>query len=174
MNTTAHQIEGLGTKRNANDSLGVRDPTLTTSRRNRVASRTTLAGFVMTCLSVTGCSGQDRSTEAYCQVVDDSIASMKSNLQKNSEPGAGRLLAALANYSEINRMMQLLKAVAPDEIKTDVEISAASFEEATKSAGDIGNPVGALGGILSNGLLSSASDQRVDAFTRTNCGIGLF
>lgn len=123
--------------------------------------------------------GSGRSPEAFCGAMDNHkeryLAAMESateSLGSGSADGAiAGLAGGLAAISDLQAMWNELADVAPEEIRTDVELIRDENQKQLDSAGEnLDNPLGALGSALMGGLKTAGAYQRVDEFTRANCG----
>lgn len=146
-------------------------------RRNRAAI-TTLVGVALLA-GLTGCGGQERSPEAFCEVMDkhreryEESAGQAMDLVERGDGlgllgGAAQMVSALG---DLQLMWDELAEVAPEEIRADIEVvrdnNKAQLENAKKAVED---PLGALVGGLAGGLFNSGSYTRVNDYAGEHCG----
>lgn len=125
-------------------------------------------------LVVVACSG-GRSVEAYCDEVDDGFARMAANTDGSGGGGFDQFLVVVSNVGEMNRLLSRLADVAPDEIRSDVEAVADSWERQGEQIGQAAsNPLAGLAQIFVDSMLVSASTEAVESWTVANCGRALF
>lgn len=107
----------------------------------------------------------------FCVELEAAVAAMLGNFSSAGDSGVDQLMMLITNTSEANRMMFRLAEVAPEEIRTDMEIARDAWTEALDStAAGVSDPVGALATMLVSVLKSSTSFARVDSWAATNCG----
>lgn len=115
-------------------------------------------------------SSEPTSTE-FCTILNESITTMSTRSNTAGSSGSEQLGLVIANLSEINRTMERLADVAPQEIQTDMRIVSDSWRTQTSAIG--GDLAGSTAQILVSGILSSASYEVVDSWSLANCGVGL-
>lgn len=129
---------------------------------------------VVVAMVATACSG-GRSVEAYCGELEEGFARMASNAVESGESAPEQFVLVVRNVSEMNRLLSRLAAVAPDEIRPDVEAVAGSWERQGEEIGSAAsNPLGGFAQMLGQSMLVSASAAATDAWTLENCGRTLF
>lgn len=141
-----------------------------------------VAGIVLLLLAA-GC-GDGRSVTAFC----DTLRSEKERIvtQLNTTVAAGEasgddLVAAFSNLGasitalgELRTYFNRLAAVAPDEIRTEVDIIAGQYDQMVDGAGDhVTDPFAALGSALFGGLTIAGQISTVDRYARQHCNEGL-
>lgn len=123
-----------------------------------------------------GCGGSERSPEAYCKAfyetgapIRESYVEADENLEEDPLGSISTLLSAPGDMVVIFSHMA---DHAPDEIRSDTEAARDSLKEQQDSLGDaLSDPLGALGKGLINGLTSSGSFSRVDAYLNRHCPV---
>lgn len=126
---------------------------------------------------LSGCSS-GRSVDAYCGVLEKhkdryvtAMAEATDVMGAGSLEGLlGGMTQAISALGDLNTMWAEASKVAPEEIATDVEAVAETFEKQQELVQDmIDDPLGALVGGLSGGLTNAAAMQRVNDYTIDNC-----
>lgn len=106
----------------------------------------------------------------FCRVLDE-IAAENAAVQQRvetSDPLAGLFLIAGA-VGDIHASLDRLAAVAPDEIRSDLDGLSEAFNIDVSEA--VSNPLGALAQSIASGLIQQNSIQRVDAYAQQECGM---
>lgn len=111
----------------------------------------------------------------FCQVLAENLEAIATQTASADRSAGAQLALLLSNIDSTNRMLDDLADVAPDEIADDmtsvVEAWNEQFDAVSEAAGD---PKGAFGALLVSALLSAGSFERVDIWSRANCGSGVF
>lgn len=105
--------------------------------------------------------------DRYLQATDAALGEVQRG------DGAGLLLAGSAQMvtalGDLQVMWKDLAEVAPDDIRSDVEVIRDATEEQLEAAGSGGDTLSMLSSGLLSGLTNAGSYQRVDAFVREHC-----
>lgn len=125
---------------------------------------------------VSGCGSSDRSADAYCKAFYESAAPIRETYEeadKNMEADPiGSIATVLGAPGDMVTIFSHMSAHAPDEIRADTEAAQSSLEDQQDSLGDaLSDPLGALGKGLVDGLTSSGSFGRVDAYLNEHCPV---
>lgn len=136
--------------------------------------------------SLTGCGGgaPERSAAAFCQTMRSEKERILAQLEETSAAGAAsgdEFLAALSGLGasiqalgELRTYFQKLAKVAPEDIRTEIEIVAESYDQQVDDAGDgVTKPLETAVGALFEGLATSGQVSAVDEYARANCGEGI-
>ena len=139
-----------------------------------------ILAIVSTVMAVGGCSGAARSTRSFCATLTSKNAQIKSTyasqLQAQSAQGSLlTLVTATQALGDLKTMVHELNRKAPDEIKGDMQTVSDNFDSSTKFPGFGTNAIiSSLASAFVDALMSSGAYGRVDAFAKSNCGMGLF
>ena len=136
-----------------------------------------VSGLATACLSE-----PERSAAEFCSVMDKHKQRYLANME-NATSNVGNENSAIAVITGLGQtasalgdltiMWDELAAVAPQDIRADVDKIAKSYSAQMDSAGDaMSNPLGSLASGLTSGLTTSGSYQRVDQFVGDNCDEG--
>nr|WP_296779014.1 hypothetical protein [Rhodococcus sp. (in: high G+C Gram-positive bacteria)] len=144
-----------------------------------------VAAFTLFAVSglMSACSSEpERSAAQFCAVMDKHKSRYLANMETatdniGNENSAVAVIAGLgqtaAALGDLTIMWDELSAVAPEDIRADVEKIAKNYSSQMDSAGDsFSNPLGSLASGLTSGLTTSGSYQRVDQFVGDYCDGG--
>lgn len=137
---------------------------------------TTLAIILLSLVPLTACGG-DRTPEAFCstmethkdrylQATDAALGEVQRGDGAGLLAGSAQMVTALG---DLQVMWKDLAEVAPDDIRSDVEVIRDATEEQLEAAGSGGDTLSMLSSGLLSGLTNAGSYQRVDAFVREHC-----
>lgn len=144
------------------------------SREPWTRLRSTVAATLLLVVSLSSCS-DGRSTEAFCDELDRGVAAMSSNTQASGDDLEDLLLLIVGNAGEFSRMVNRLSDVAPDDIQTEMETVAESWNGQAEMLESVAsNPFGAIAAGILQSILDSGSYQAVDQFALDNCGGQVF
>lgn len=143
--------------------------------RHRRSSRGT-AIVTAFALVLVGCGGQ-RSTEAFCDELDRGMQALYDSADTAAEgenPMLGLLVLA-GSLGDLQRLLERLADVAPEEIRRDMEVTRDVMGRQMDRAGEVASdPLAALAGSLGDSLMNQGSFTRVDTFARQECGQPVF
>ncbi|MFL5955562.1 MAG: hypothetical protein ACJ76I_15800 [Gaiellaceae bacterium] len=142
---------------------------------------TGIAAIAVAVFGAAGCGSTTRSVSSYCHTYAaqksaylDKYNAQAKAVQGSSDPLAGALGAAAMSVEamgDVRAMFDRLDRVAPESIEPDVAAVRDSFSQQLDAMKGVAtNPLGALMGGLISGIASSGSFQRVDGWTKQNCG----
>ncbi|MDN5929753.1 MAG: hypothetical protein L0I24_01565 [Pseudonocardia sp.] len=130
-------------------------------------------------LVLTAC-GDGRSVEAYCSTFYGDGQELRqrwldTNASRDPLAGMAQLFSAPRDLAVF---FDELSAVAPDDIRPDVETVRDTFQSQADSLGDKAGDIasgpmglfGALAGDLATGFATAPAMQRIDTWTSANCG----
>lgn len=150
--------------------------------RRRLAVRAALVAVAVAVVAP-ACSsgGSERSTASFCSTMRSEKQRIRGQLDDAAaaQEAAGDDFAmvliglggSIQAIGELRTYFRKLAAVAPDEIRTEAEIVAESYDKQLDSAGDaVGDPLGGLGGLLMSSLTTSGQMNALDEFAFANCG----
>lgn len=137
------------------------------------------AGVLLGC----GDSGPERSEAAFCRVLREHNASMAARTRGAGEGAGAQLQMILANAGEFTDLLKDLDTIAPAEIEDDMHDVSTTFNAAIDKATDntSSSVAGAFMQALSGGigslmriLMRGPAYERVNTYSNTQCGLGLF
>lgn len=134
----------------------------------------TMTSLVALTAGLAGC-GSSRSVEAFCETHNNHKAQYLAAFDAaNSAMAGGDFLAGLMGagtaVGDLNTMWKDLAKVAPDDIRTDVEIVADGWAKQSESAAEAAdNPLKALASSLAGSFTLAGPMSRVDEYVRTHC-----
>lgn len=141
---------------------------LGTRSRRRLA-----AGALTAIVLVSGCSGGGRSAAAFCDELDTGMEELRASANdaaQQENPMVG-LLGLVGTLGDLQRLLERLADVAPEEIQQDAEVVRDVMARQADTAGDaVSDPLGALASSLGDSLLNQGSFRRLDEFARAECG----
>jgi hypothetical protein len=117
--------------------------------------------------------GSQRSVEAYCKTFYGYGKEIRDRgMAANRSQDPVRMLQTLASTPrDLYALFDRLQKVAPDEIEPDVATLRDAFKRQADSLGsDAGHPFAGLFQGLMMGLATAPAEQRVDDWTKRNCG----
>ncbi len=135
---------------------------------------------------LTGCSGSQRSTSAFCNELhagkeriagrlneaNDQIASADDETE--AEALGGGLMTLLASGSDLRAFTHDLAEVAPDAIHREMEDIATFADQVFDQSGSAsGDPMGVAANLFVDSIRINSSLERVDSFAERNCGEGI-
>ena len=129
-------------------------------------------------------SGPERSVESFCSTMRSEKARILDQLkdaQNATAAGNDQLASVLLGLGgsiqaigELRTYFAKLSAVAPEEIRVEVEIVADAVNKQLDAAGDAAsNPLGSLGSALVTSITTSGQLNAVNEFAKSNCGEGI-
>lgn len=150
-------------------------------RVRRMATALTLA--LLSSLVLASCSS-GRSTEAFCDKLGSEQERISGQFEEVTDAARGSedplegLLAGLGGsiqaMGELQTYFRELSAVAPEEIRIEMEQITEAFDEQMDAAsGAASDPLGALAGSLFNSIAISGQVKTVNDFAVENCGQGI-
>lgn len=146
-------------------------PTVGTSLRRWGA----VAVMVALVAGVAGCSGTSRSEDAFCGELRKSAAALDAQTAGAGDDLGSQAAMILENLSDFNAMLHRLDDRAPDEIRSDMRLVVEAWDEQAEAMEDAAdNPLGALSGALTNGIMAASSMEAVDRYAKDHCGRVIF
>lgn len=138
--------------------------------------RTTLIVALLAAALVAGC-GDARTPEAFCSTMEthqdrylEATNAALGEVQRGD--GAGLLAGSAQMVSalgDLQVMWKDLAEVAPDDVRSDVEIIRDATAQQLEAAQAGGDALSMLSSGLLSGLTNAGSYQRVDAYVREHC-----
>lgn len=120
--------------------------------------------------------GSERSVAKYCAVMEKhkDRYEQSMNAALNDENLLTGSVTALSALGDLSQMWKEAAAVAPDDIKTDVEALDEWYSKSYDSAAEnAGNPLAGLTSSLMGSMKVAGPAQRVNEYTEQNCpGVG--
>ena len=141
-----------------------------------------LAGAAAVCvasLGGTACGGQTRSAAAFCGVVDQYSAEFKAlgdeiQTRNNANDPLSALAIAFGSLGEVEKFVGDLAHVAPDPVRSDVEIVNGDVQYGIDNAGSAVTGLGGALNVLFRTLAHENSYRRIDDYAAANCGKTIF
>lgn len=139
---------------------------------------------IMTATASCGDSGPIRSAAAFCGTLKSEKTRVTAQLNDTVSAGQASgddLVAVLSTFGgslqalgELRTYFAKLSAVAPNEIRTEVEIVAKSYDAQLDAASKaVSDPLGSLSSGLFSAMTTSGQMNSVDSYARTHCGEGI-
>lgn len=111
------------------------------------------------------CSTMETHKERYLAATDVALGNVERGDELGLLAGGAQMITAIG---DLQVMWKDLAEVAPDDIRTDVEVIRDTTQEQLDAAKG-GDPLAMLSSGLVTGFTSAGSYQRVDAFVREHC-----
>ena len=149
-------------------------------RRSRLS-----AAFLIGVLAISGCdSTTGRSVGAFCTTLHSEKQRILNQLNRNVGAAKatgdgllqalGGLGASIQAIGELRIYFRKLATVAPEPIRTEVELIRDDYDEQFKHLSDMAaHPLAALAAGLVGGMASSGQMNTVNSFAVSNCREGI-
>jgi len=129
-------------------------------------------------------SGPERSVESFCTTLRSEKERILAQIDQGSAAaeaqsdelasGMMSLGVTLQALGELRTYFHELADVAPDEVRTEVEIIRDEVDKQFDTAGDAAsNPLGSLAEAVVSGFAMSGQMETVNNFAKDNCGEGI-
>lgn len=131
------------------------------------------AGVVAAAVVLAGCSGEERSVEAYCSTFYGEGSELRDQwTEAGGSDLLGQAVTLLQAPQDLATFFDKLEKVAPDDIQPDVAAVRDSLKDQIDAMTSIdpGSPWKAALQSMLIGVSSGGSWQRVDEWTLENCG----
>lgn len=112
------------------------------------------------------CSTMETHRERYLEATDAALGEVQRGDGAGLLAGSAQMVVALG---DLQVMWKDLADVAPDDIRSDVEVIRDATEKQLEAAGSGGDALSALTSGLMSGLTNAGSYQRVDSYVREHC-----
>jgi hypothetical protein len=127
-------------------------------------------------LALTSCGDEERSADAYCRAFYEHAAPIRKSYveadERMEEDPIGSIVTLLGSPGDIAVIFDAMVDHAPEEIRSDTEAARDAVGDQQDALDDaLSDPLGALGGSLIEGLTSSGSFARVDAYLNEHCPV---
>jgi hypothetical protein len=127
------------------------------------------------CVLLAACGSPTRSVASYCSYFYGEGGHLRERWIKSSNGDSnnpfGELSSIFADLPEAASFLHELSLRAPETIAPDVQTLSEAIKRDSEQMGAAAtDPLGALAGGLVDGIETSGAEQRVNEYTKQNCG----
>ena len=120
-------------------------------------------------LPIASCS-EGRSIAAYCTEVEKGATLLDERTSSTPKDAASQVEMIFLNIGDFTSLLNRLVNVAPEEIASDLELAANTWNQTADLAADaMDKPIRTLTKVLALSAMSAGAAKNVDQFTSDNC-----